>query len=243
MLKNVISDCRQTRKQNGVVGISPFGAKVWIPANVLIGARIQEAGVIHIEFEDFDPGDGIIFVKGLTKVTNMSGDVIFESAPKLKLDRIRGLVDSAVAAGAKRIKFRLDRDVEIKYCGPRSKYHGKLAVNADDHFCGFIDLDGSWAPRKGCSETVDTVLAFNADPAAWAKLSAAHTGSCCFCGRFLENDGSIEAGYGPVCASKFGLPWKDHAEGSIELTEDEKASLPAAQDPAADREREAVEAY
>lgn len=32
-------------------------------------------------------------------------------------------------------------------------------------------------------------------------------GACVFCGRGLDDPTSVEHGYGPVCADKFGLPW------------------------------------
>ena len=240
MLENRIDGCRQTKKQNGVIGNSPLGRRVWFPANAHDGALIEGAGVVHIGFRDFDDQGSIVFVLGLSKVSNEAGEVIFE---KIVLEKIRALVDSAVAAGAKRIKFRLENSVEIRYCGPRSKNHGKLVISQGDNFCGYVDLNGSWDSFRAPEDVLQSVLEFDADPAKAAKLSAAHTSSCCFCGRFLENDGSIEAGYGPVCAEKFGLPWQNHAENSIELSCKEKASLPEAVDPAADREREAREAY
>ena len=31
-------------------------------------------------------------------------------------------------------------------------------------------------------------------------------GSCCFCGRLLEDPESVTKGYGPVCARHYGLP-------------------------------------
>jgi len=211
----------------GVIGFSPRGAMTWVRADTGLGAVVEQQGTIDIEFDDFSSANGIITVKGLTKISSLQGEVLFEVDPRIMLSGIRSLVDSAVAAGAKRIKFRLDGDVEIRWSGPRSKYHGKLSITRGDMFNGFIDLDGSWDTIRARPEVVQIVRDFDADPRKAAKLSAARTGSWCFCGRFLENDGSIEAGYGPVCASKFGLPWQDHAVGSIELTDDEKFSLSA----------------
>lgn len=243
-MKNRLTGCFQTKKMNGFIGYSPSNARCWVPAGAKLGEIVGMNRTVDIEFDDFEPKDGIVFVRGLQKITALNGGVLFEAEDhKILLSSIRALVDSAVAAGAKRIKFRLESDVVIRYCGPRSKYHGKLVVQHGEQFYGFIELDGNWDVVRAPAGVAAAVAAFNADPAKAAKLSAAHTGSCCFCGRFLENDGSIEAGYGPVCAGKFGLPWQDHATGSIELTEDEKASLPLAHDSAADRSREAAEAY
>jgi hypothetical protein len=33
------------------------------------------------------------------------------------------------------------------------------------------------------------------------------TGSCCFCGLDLSTEESVGAGYGPICAANWGLPW------------------------------------
>lgn len=38
---------------------------------------------------------------------------------------------------------------------------------------------------------------------------------CCFCGRDLDTKESIFAGYGPICADKYGLPWGDVPEDKI----------------------------
>lgn len=40
-----------------------------------------------------------------------------------------------------------------------------------------------------------------------AKEFGVLTGTCVFCARELTDERSIEAGYGPVCADKNGLPW------------------------------------
>jgi hypothetical protein len=44
---------------------------------------------------------------------------------------------------------------------------------------------------------------FEADPLGAAKRFGKLSGRCCSCGRDLTNDGSIDAGIGPICAGKF----------------------------------------
>ena len=49
-----------------------------------------------------------------------------------------------------------------------------------------------------------------ADPVALAEIAKAHAEdhhACMFCGLELTDDPSVAAGYGPVCAEKYGLPW------------------------------------
>jgi hypothetical protein len=40
---------------------------------------------------------------------------------------------------------------------------------------------------------------------------------CCFCGLELTDAPSLAAGYGPICADKWGLPWGDAPEEEIVL--------------------------
>lgn len=46
-----------------------------------------------------------------------------------------------------------------------------------------------------------------ADPIAAAKLSGKLTSCCSFCSRELTDELSVKAGYGPICAEHWGLPW------------------------------------
>ena len=45
------------------------------------------------------------------------------------------------------------------------------------------------------------------DPASYSARVGRETGSCCFCRKGLTTKASLAAGYGPICASKLGLPW------------------------------------
>jgi len=54
---------------------------------------------------------------------------------------------------------------------------------------------------------VSALEAFAADPAGVAAVYGRKTGSCCFCSRELTDGRSIEVGYGPVCADRYGLSW------------------------------------
>jgi hypothetical protein len=49
----------------------------------------------------------------------------------------------------------------------------------------------------------DALRVIVTDPKAAAVAYGRLTGTCCICGRALENEASIEAGIGPVCAEKF----------------------------------------
>lgn len=45
-----------------------------------------------------------------------------------------------------------------------------------------------------------------ATPSQAAKFGQL-VGRCCFCSKAIDTPESTQAGYGPVCASKYGLPW------------------------------------
>jgi hypothetical protein len=44
--------------------------------------------------------------------------------------------------------------------------------------------------------------------------------SCCFCGIELIAGASRKVGYGPICASNYGLPWGDEGEGELVSIQD-----------------------
>lgn len=54
----------------------------------------------------------------------------------------------------------------------------------------------------------------NADVISQLAAIGKETGSCCFCGLALTNEGSILHGYGPICAEKYNLPWSDRDASS-----------------------------
>lgn len=61
-----------------------------------------------------------------------------------------------------------------------------------------------WDLAKGMifKLTPDT-MATPDQAAAFGKL----VGRCCFCSHAIDTPESTQAGYGPVCAAKYGLPW------------------------------------
>jgi len=70
------------------------------------------------------------------------------------------------------------------------------------------DCKLDWQFAKGHLPTVRrSGRPITADEAAALGHSTSY---CCFCSRHLKDQGegrSVEVGYGPVCAAKFGLPW------------------------------------
>lgn len=77
----------------------------------------------------------------------------------------------------------------------------------DNTFYGRMSADGGWTPTRSTPEhVIDALRAFEADPEANVLAYGQETGNCCFCSRQLTNQGSVQVGYGPICADHYGLP-------------------------------------
>ena len=99
----------------------------------------------------------------------------------------------------------------------RSKAPGAISLNdggpkGADVWYGSIALDGTFRPTRACPPSVKaTVAEFAADPGAYAAAYGKGTSRCCFCATEITTDESKAVGYGPVCASNYGLPWGSKA--------------------------------
>lgn len=116
--------------------------------------------------------------------------------------------------------------------GATTKYPNTIAVNdgapyGRSVFYGRIDTLGNFIRMRNCPESILTLLRlFAHDPAGVAKEHGRLNGRCCLCDNPLTDDRSIEAGYGPVCADHYGLPWG----GKRNLLQ-EIATVPEFEDP------------
>ena len=71
-------------------------------------------------------------------------------------------------------------------------------------YYGKFDSEGNFKPTKECTPAVlDQLKDVEINGVEAAKRIGLLTGTCCVCGRSLTNEGSIEAGIGPICAGKF----------------------------------------
>lgn len=138
------------------------------------------------------------------------------ATPKPTYMGVLGMFAKAKASGLKKpaITFQVDGvDVQLKVCGPTSKYRDQIAVTDGGPFgasvwFGAINQQGVWSKSQKVTPAVEAIVdGFNADPAGFGAKYGKKTGRCCFCHRHLETDESVFAGYGPVCADKWGLPW------------------------------------
>lgn len=82
--------------------------------------------------------------------------------------------------------------------------------DSNKNYLGKVTPDGEFkAISNVSSSTVDAVISclhdFEVDPKQAVITYGKLTGHCAICGRLLTNEGSVEAGIGPVCASKGGF--------------------------------------
>lgn len=128
----------------------------------------------------------------------------------------------------KRPKLNLQLDngmrVRLNLSGVGSSYPDTVNVTVftggeydeDGVWYGRILQSGEWHRRRGVDdqivEAVRRLFGRLANDAAAVASEYGHlTGNCCFCSHKLSDTRSIEVGFGPVCAKKWGLheAWKN----------------------------------
>jgi hypothetical protein len=139
-----------------------------------------------------------------------------ESVGTANLVPVIEFITEARERGLKFPKLRvLDADgkseLALGLTGERSKVPGSVTVNRDGEYLGLVrptgEAFGAWdAPELFDAELIAHLLLVAREPAKAAKDFAALSGSCSFCGTKITDEGSVEVGYGPVCAKNWGLP-------------------------------------
>lgn len=89
----------------------------------------------------------------------------------------------------------------------------KLYTTRNGHLAAKILRDNGWEYRTGGVSVVRALVTggkarelTHEEAAAYGKI----TGTCIACGLHLTDDGknkSLEVGYGPICAKRYGWPW------------------------------------
>jgi hypothetical protein len=133
---------------------------------------------------------------------------IFENTG-LKLPTIRFLVNTNEGTAHK---------VRLRRLGESSANKGDIGVINNSSYYGRISSrNGDFIPhvtvRKGIvtipHEVFDAITSLEKDAATFLAENGKMTGICSCCGMPLSDDRSLKAGYGPICAKKWGFPWKD----------------------------------
>lgn len=139
-------------------------------------------------------------------------------APKIDLTSIVHFITAAKDRGLKRPKVRVlapDKKTEVRLgITTQGNNPGSVSVVVGGTFIGCVRPDGTMTGAR--TESVKPLaqddmmqrhlLVVAENPAAAAKEYAAVMCVCSFCGKALTDAGSVEVGYGPVCAKHWGLP-------------------------------------
>jgi hypothetical protein len=117
----------------------------------------------------------------------------------------------------RRVKVALQaasgQKVVFTKAGPMSKYAGQILITdggpfGANKFFGRIDANGDFFATRTADKDVQTLVKEFADnPADVAGRYGRLTGGCSFCNHKLDDNRSLQVGYGPVCAKRFGLVW------------------------------------
>ena len=183
------------------------------------------AGTCKTCGKGFASGDSILWSRS-TGATHATADLCAAAAPAapaaptLDLSSVVAFLGVAVASGLKRPKARFlgpdgKAEMTLQLAGPTSRTPGAIFVKLGGWYTASVLPDGS-TRGKMTPELASLLLAIAADPVTAAKTYGGMTCSCSFCGLALTDQGSIDAGYGPVCARKWGLP--HHSIGAPVLT-------------------------
>lgn len=127
----------------------------------------------------------------------------------------RAIVQLLEGAKARGLKFPKARflapnggELRLALAGAGSKVPGSLQVCIDDDWLGRIEPDGTVRGTKLVADqaVLDLLVTIAGNPAEAARAYGALMCRCSFCGLALTDAGSVEVGYGPTCAKKWGLP-------------------------------------
>jgi hypothetical protein len=74
-----------------------------------------------------------------------------------------------------------------------------------------------WNGRYGgfSREITELIERLVNNPVEEGKLFGQKYAYCCFCAKEITTKESLAAGYGPVCAAKWGLPWGNYKEEEV----------------------------
>jgi len=174
---------------------------------VRCGRRFMQGAII-----DWSRGSGARHVsEAACALARQAADVAAATAPSVDLSPIIAFLSAAKARGLKMPKLRvltpdgqreLRLSLTIKGIEP-----GSVCVIDNGQYVGCVRQNGLTTCRLRDDEALRVhLLKIAADPASAAKAYAALMCKCSFCNLPLTDAGSVEVGYGPVCAAHWGLP-------------------------------------
>ena len=144
------------------------------------------------------------------------------ATPTIDLRSIAAFITAARDRGLKSPKLRVlapnDRDELRLSITKGGAVPGSIAVVVAGEFIGCVRPDGQTTGKLASDMPLQTYLLRVAeDPAKAAKSYAALMGLCSFCSLPLTDAGSVEVGYGPVCAKHWGLPHSPKGSPALDV--------------------------
>jgi hypothetical protein len=124
----------------------------------------------------------------------------------IDLNRIREMFDAAQSNGHSKPAYRAE-GLKITLAPATGRNAGALYVVEieDDAYQGKIEGTTFKPVREAKTDVLARLQTIAANPLEAAVRYGRRTGKCSCCGRELTNHTSIEAGIGPICASKWNL--------------------------------------
>lgn len=125
------------------------------------------------------------------------------------------LFQHALDSGHKTPRITLDMDegrVRLGVAGSNSRTPGAIHVTdggpfGSNTYYGRIATDGTFKGRNAPDWVLEVLRQLDGETLEFVVQYGQRTGNCCFCARELTTTESVTAGYGPVCAGRYGLPW------------------------------------
>lgn len=90
-----------------------------------------------------------------------------------------------------------------------------VRIRCGARFVGRLFPDDRLVKSNMAERTYLLVKMMCVDPLKAAVLWGIRTNRCCFCFQELTDERSVAAGYGPICASNWELPWGDRAGARV----------------------------
>ncbi len=190
------------------------GRCVLCHGDILVGAPINWAR-----------GFGASHLAGMCSIQpiNATPTVVLPALPATVLanaSAIVALLTFAQTRGLKVPKLRFlapdgASEMRLSLASGATRYPGAVQVKVKGEWVGRINADGSLTGRL-VRDFVPTLTVIAADPAAAAKAYGSLMCRCSVCNLPLTDAGSVEVGYGPICADRMG--WAHTPKGTPSLT-------------------------
>ena len=104
------------------------------------------------------------------------------------------------------LKWKLDGTIQL-VDRHRTTFNQKFGKPMPEWY-GKITPDGKLVTGVELLGLHEALTAFAQNHTHVAEVYGQRFGHCCFCGLELTNKASVHLGYGPICASNYGLPWE-----------------------------------